>query len=153
MRSILFVAVSVALASVVMSCASTSKADSDKSESAKQFEVPAGKGVVYMYRRGRAYGAAVQYQVKIDGIEAGGSGPGTFFRWEMNPGKYTFASNSSESSAVIELDVEAGNMYFIEQNGKIGLSDSRMKLDQRSEKEGMREVKGCKLLVSSYNPK
>ncbi len=153
MRNIAFVIVSLAIAATVYGCASTSKADTDKSDAAKQFEVPEGKGVVYMYRRGRAFGAAVQYQVKIDGMDAGGSGPGTFFRWELNPGTYTFASNSSESSAVIELDVEAGEMYFIEQNGKIGLNDARMKLDLRSDKEGIREVKGCKLLVSSYNPK
>ena len=149
----LFVALVLSASIAIVGCASTSKASDDKSESAKQFDVPDDKGVVYMYRRGRAFGAGVQYQVKIDGIEAGGSGPGTFFRWELKPDTYTFSSASSESSAVIELDVKAGEMYFIEQTGKIGLSDVRMKLDVRSDKEGMREVRGCRLLVSSYNPK
>ncbi len=153
MRNLLMITLLAAGVVTFMSCASTSKASDEKSETAKQFEVPSDKGVVYMYRRGRAFGAAVQYQVKIDGIEAGGSGPGTFFRWELKPDTYTFSSASNESSAVIELDVEAGEMYFIEQNGKVGLNDVRMKLDVRSDKEGMREVKGCKLLVSSYNPK
>ena len=148
LRTLVFVSICLGMAN----CASTSKASQDKSETAKSFDTIDDKGVVYMYRRGRMVGAAVPYQVKINGLDAGGSGPGTFFRWELKPGTYTFASKTGESSAVLELEVEAGKLYFIEQNGRMGLNDVRVKLDIRNEKEGKREVNACKLLVSSYIP-
>lgn len=81
------------------SCASTSKAGEEQSANAKTFEKLSDKGVVYLYRTGRAVGAAVSIQVKVNGIEAGGTGPGTFFRWELAPGTYSFPSFTSESSA------------------------------------------------------
>jgi uncharacterized protein DUF2846 len=71
-------------------CASTSKAPPEKSDAAKSFDKNSDLGVVYVYRPGRAVGAAVQTQIKINGQDAGGTGPGTFFRWELPPGNYKF---------------------------------------------------------------
>lgn len=133
-------------------CASTSKASSEQSAEAKEFTAPADKGVVYVFRGGRLYGSGIQYQVKINGQDAGGSGPGTFFRWELKPGRYVVSSSTSESSAAIDLDVKAGELYFVEQLVKVGLSDSRIKLDQVGTSQGKKAVSGSKLLVSTYIP-
>lgn len=66
-------------------CASVSKAPTEKSEAAKAFTAPDNKGSVYLYRTGRAVGAAGQLSVKFNGMDAGGTGPGTFFRWDLTP--------------------------------------------------------------------
>jgi len=132
------------------SCASTSKAGKDQSAQAKKFEIPSNKGVVYLYRTGRAVGAAGSLQVKINGIDAGGTGPGTFFRWELTPGTYSFSTSTSESSAVIEVEVEANEHYFLRQDARLGISSGRVTMVIQDESTGMSAVKNCQLLVSAY---
>ena len=142
----------VALIFIATSCASTSTATEDKSNEAKSYKAPEGKGTVYLYRTGRAVGAAGQLIVKVNSTHAGGTGPGTFFKWDLKPGSYTFASATSESSAVIQLDVKAGMVYFIRQDARFGLNNGRVTMKEVDKEKGMAEVKKCKLLVSSYLP-
>ncbi len=132
------------------SCASTSKAGEDQSTQAKKFEKLSDKGVVYLYRTGRAVGAAVSIQVKVNGMDAGGTGPGTFFRWELTPGTYAFLSSTSESSAVVEVDVKANEHYFIRQDSRMGINSGRVTMVIQNESTGMSDVKNCRLLVSAY---
>jgi len=133
-------------------CASTSKAPESKSNEAKTFEAPDDKGTVFLYRTGRAVGAAGQLKVKVNSIDAGGTGPGTFFRWDLKPGTYTFSSSTGESSAVIQIDVKAGQVYFIRQDARMGIEKGRVSMKEVDSKKGRNEVSNCKLLVSSYVP-
>lgn len=134
----------------MISCASTSKASEEKSTAAKYFEKHPEKGVVYLYRTGRAVGAAVSTQIKVNGLDAGGTGPGTFLRWELTPDIYTFSCFSTESSAVVEIDVKANEHYFLRQDERIGIAGGRVTLVEQDESTGMGAVNKCKLLVSSY---
>jgi len=153
MKNLFFPLMLMAIAIPLLNhCASSSKASAEKSNEAKQFIAPEGKGVVYLYRPGRLYASAIQYQVKINGKDAGGSGPGTFFRWELMPGRYTLSSATSESSAVAEVNVEAGKLYFFKQGVGVGLTDARVRIDQVDEATGKKAVQSSKLLVSSYIP-
>ncbi len=142
----------VFLSSLMWSCASTSKASSEKDAAAKEFAVPADKGVVYLYRVGRAVGAAGTTAIQVNGRDAGAMGPGTFMRWELPTDTYVFSSKTSESSATVEIDVEAGKSYFIKHNVHIGLNDARVSMKEVSESEGKKVVSGSKLLVSTYRP-
>jgi len=137
---------------LIGSCASTSKAPESKSNEAKSFSAPSDKGTVYLYRTGRAVGAAGQLMVKINSIDAGGTGPGTFFKWDLKPGTYTFSSSTGESSAVIQVDVKAGQVYFIRQDARLGIDKGRVSMKEVDSKKGQNEVQNCKLLVSSYMP-
>ena len=85
-------------------------------------------------------------------MDAGGTGPGTFFRWDLTPGTYTFLSSTGESSAVVQLDVKAGKVYYLRQDMRMGLDAGRVTLKEVDSKQGMKEVKNCKLLVSAYTP-
>ena len=147
-----YLLISLALFAIIManSCASTSKATEASTAEAKKFEKHPEKGVVYLYRPGRAVGAAASTQIKINGIDAGGTGPGTFFRWELNPDTYAFSAFTTESSTVIELDVKAGEHYFIRQDERLGLSSGRVTMVEQDEATGKAGVKNCKLLVSAY---
>lgn len=140
------------LAFLIGSCASTSKAPESNSNEAKTFTAPSDKGTVYLYRTGRAVGAAGQLLVKINSTDAGGTGPGTFFKWDLNPGIYTFSSSTSESSAVVQVDVKAGMVYFIRQDARLGIDRGRVSMKEVDSKKGQDEVKNCKLLVSPYIP-
>ncbi len=138
--------------SFIIGCASVSKAPTEKSDAAKSFEAPSDRGTVYLYRTGRAVGAAGQLSVNINGQDAGGTGPGSFFKWDLKPGGYTFSSSTSESSATQQIDVKAGEVYFIRQDARLGVGSGRVTMKIVDDKKGRDEVKGCKLLVSSYIP-
>ena len=150
MKHFLILILAVSAIMFANSCASTSKAGEDQSAQAKSFEKPADKGVVYLYRTGRAVGAAVSIQVKVNGMDAGGTGPGTFFRWELTPGTYAFSSFTSESSAVVEVEVKANEHYFIKQDARMGINSGRVTMVVQNESTGMSDVNNCKLLVSAY---
>ena len=136
----------------LISCASVSKAPEGQDSAAKEFQAPADKGVVYLYRTGRALNAAGQLLVKVNGVDAGGTGPGSFFKWNLKPGVYTFTSSTAESSATVQIEVMAGQVYFIRQDAKVGVGDGRVGMKEVDSQKGMREVKSCKLLVSAYVP-
>jgi hypothetical protein len=142
----------VAIIALAPSCASTSKAAAEKDQEAKSFGVDEERGTVYIYRTGRMVGAAGQLQVKVNGKEAGGTGPGTYFKWDLKPGTYTFSSFTTESSAIVELNVKAGELYFLRQDARMGLSSGRVSLQEVSDSKGKSEVADCKLLVSAYVP-
>ena len=146
--------ISIAIISIVLTagCASVSKAPAGQSQDAKSFNVPEGKGTVYLYRTGRVVGAAGQLSVKVNGKDAGGTGPGTFFRWDLNPGIHTFSSSTAESSATVQIDVKAGEMYFIRQDARLGIDNGRVTMKEVDAHKGMREVNDCRLLVSAYIP-
>lgn len=133
-------------------CAKTSKAPAMDSEAAKSFEAPADRGVVYLYRTGKAIGAAGTIEVKVNGQAAGGTGPSTFFRWELKPETYTFYSITGEASATVALQVEPGKVYFIEQSARMGISSGRVNMKEVDTKKGKSMVTNMKLLVSAYVP-
>ena len=135
---------------ITAGCASTSKAPESKNNEAKAFEKTSDKGVVYLYRPGRAVGAAMQTQVKVNGRDAGGTGPGTFFKWELKPGVYVFSCFTAESSAVVEVDVKPGKNYFLRQDRRLGVGAGRVTLIEVDEKTGKDGVSKCKLLQSTY---
>ena len=153
MRNVIYLIglVSIAL-TLSTGCASTSKASETKSNEATAFQAPQGKGSVYLYRTGRAVGAAGQLTVKVNSQDAGGTGPGTFFKWDLKPGTYTIASSTGESSAVIQIEVKEGEVYYIRQDARLGIDQGRVTMKEVDAKKGQAEIKSCKLLVSSYIP-
>ena len=142
----------VLIVPVVFGCAGTSNAPAEDMEAAMLFEAVDDKGVVYLYRLGRMVAAANVSIVKVNSLEAGGTGPGTFFRWELKPGTYSFSASTGESSKTVQLQVEAGKLYFIEQNIRMGINEGRVQLKEVDEATGKKNIQGKKLLVSAYIP-
>ena len=151
MKTKIILGVSIALLIVLFtSCASTSKSSSEKNIAAKEFNTNIDKGTIYLYRPGRAVGAAVQTQIKINGQDAGGTGPSTFFKWNLEPGSYVFSCFTTESSAAVDLDVKANTLYFLRQDTRMGLSSGRVTLKEVDESTGKAAIKNYKLLISTY---
>ena len=133
-------------------CAGTSKAPEEESAAAKDFRSVEGRGVVYLYRLGRAVGAAMAINVKINGMDAGGFGPGTFCRWELKPGKYTLHASTPESAATVSIDLKEGDVVFVEQNLRIGFTTGRVTMKRVDPATGKAGVRSKKLIVSAYVP-
>lgn len=106
----------------IVRCASTSNVFDEARNKSNQFNRVSHTGVVYIYGPNRLFVVALSTNIKINGLDAGGTGPGTFFRWELKPDRYSFAAFSQESSAVIQLDVKANQHYFIRQDERLGLN-------------------------------
>ncbi len=141
------------LTTSLFGCANVSTAPAESDAAAKSFEPADGKGVIYVYRPGRAIGAAMQMQVTVNGDSAGGTGPGTYFRFDLLPGSYTLMSSSPESSATLQVQVEAGRVYFIQQQTQIGLQSARVTMRAVDASTGMAGVRAARLLVSGYQPR
>jgi hypothetical protein len=133
-------------------CATVSTEAEEVSTAAKNFDPLEDKGVVFLYRRGRMVGAAGSIQVTVNGQPAGGLGPGTFFRWNVEPGTYTFLSSTGESSGTVVLTVEAGNVYFIEQTMRMGVDSGRVTMNERDAATGEPQVEGLNMAVSAWVP-
>ncbi len=140
-------------ASGLSGCANVSTAPAETDAAAKDFKPAEGMGVVYLYRPGRAIGAAMQMQVTVNGDLAGGTGPGTYFRFDLPPNSYTFMSSSPESSATLQVQVAAGGIYFVQQDTRIGLQSARVSMRAVDTATGMAGVRGARLLVSGYQPR
>jgi hypothetical protein len=136
----------------IAGCAKTSQAPATDSDAAKSFVAPADRGLVFLYRTGKAVGAANAIEVKVNGVTAGGTGPSTIFRWELKPGTYTFHSSTKEASATVSLEVKAGKTYFIEQSARLGFDSGRVNMKEIDEEKGKSMVTNMKLLVSAYVP-
>ncbi len=108
-------------------------------------------GTVFLYRTGRAVGAVVKTQIKVNGRDAGGIGNNSYFEWKLEPGVYTFSCYTKESNPIIEIDVKPNETYYIRQDQRFGLTnDGRVTLKQVDESKGTKEMKKSKKLVSSY---
>ena len=150
MRNIKFIVYPVFSLLLLLSCCFTEIAFAQN----ESFEKNPDKGIVYLYRPGKAVGAALKTQIRVNGQEAGGTSNNSYFKWELEPGRYTFSSYTRESSPVVEIQVEANQHYFIKQEEKLGLTEGgRVTLKQEDEKKGMKAVKKCKKkLISTYQP-
>lgn len=131
-------------------CATVAIAPPTSQEMAPTLEPAADKALIYVYRGKSLFGAAVQYQVGLNGRIAGGTAPGTFFVWEVEPGAHHVTSMTSESVATLAIDAEPGHTYFVAQRGKIGLLAPRVALHAVDEIDGRASVERYRQLVSAF---
>ena len=109
------------------------------------------KGTVYLYRTGRAVGAVVKTQVKVNGRDAGGIGNNSYFEWELDSGVHTFSAFTKESSPIVEVDVKPGEKYYLRIDQRVGLTQGgRVTLKQVDDSKATKEMKKAKKLVTSY---
>src|SRR6266704_4063181 len=81
-------------------------ADSQKTADAKP-----SKATVYVYRYKQFVGSALAPSVYCDDAELARMENGRYFSATVDPGKHSFLSNDKQSG--VELDMNAGEQYFI----------------------------------------
>ncbi len=134
----------VFLALTMTGCAATVPIMSDEFDSAaKQFSPPPGKGNLYITRIS-TLGFAVLFSVHIDGKLAGSIAPSTYLLFELDPGAHQIIVITSESQDTHNVNVQAGQNYFVDVVPKFGWVAARAELKEISQEEGREAVSKAK---------
>lgn len=107
--------------------------------------IPENMGLVYIYRPGKAMGAAVSYQVKANGVPIIRLNPGGYYAYLAKPGEIEFSAKT-ESTSSITIDVKPGETYYLKGTIGIGFFVGRPHLVIVTPEVGEKEVVKCKLL-------
>jgi hypothetical protein len=113
-------------------------ADSQKTTDAK-----ASKATVYVYRYKQFVGAALAPSVYCDETELARMENGRYFTVKLDPGKHNFRSNDKQSGT--ELDMKAGQEYFLRVEIAAGAMKGHGRLVLMSPEQGGYELKSSKL--------
>ena len=100
-----------------------------------------GKALVYVVRPTSA-GFAVNSFFLIDDAIAGINKGSSYFFTYVDPGKHVFWSKSENVDA-LELDVEAGRTYYIQQHVRVGGFRARTKLEVLEAAAGEKALAKC----------
>jgi hypothetical protein len=126
-------------------CASAPMATPERDQQAKTFAPVAERGVIYIFRD-ESFGAAVKLPLVVDGRLLGDTVAHSYFRLELEPGTHEILSKA-EADSTLKLTVEAGKVYFVWQEVKMGLWSARCLLHEiPSADEGRKRVGECTLL-------
>ncbi|WP_351089028.1 DUF2846 domain-containing protein [Shewanella sp. S1-49-MNA-CIBAN-0167] len=126
-------------------CASVPMASSEQDNALKQFQKPQnGNAGLYIYRNSFV-GQALKKNVYIGGKLIGETANKVYFYKELAPGSYALATESEFSENNIELPVESGQLYFVEQYIKMGVFVGGAALKTVDNQTGMKNIKECKL--------
>ena len=118
--------------------AQESTADSQKTTDAKP-----SKATVYVYRYKQFVGSALAPSVFCDEVELARAENGRYFTVRLDPGKHDFHSNDKQSGT--ELDMKAGQEYFLRVEIATGLAKGHGRLVLMSAEQGSYEMKSSKL--------
>jgi len=113
-------------------------ADSPKTTDAK-----ASKATVYVYRYKQFVGGALAPSVYCDETELARMENGRYFTVKLDPGKHNFRSNDKQSGT--ELDMKAGQEYFLRVEIAPGAMKGHGRLVLMSPEQGGYELKSSKL--------
>ena len=78
-------------------------------------EIPEGKALVYIYRPGSMVGAAIHYTVNANDekVSEYHLRNKTYLVYFAEPGRYTFWAQVTNTRREVDLDVEAGETYYV----------------------------------------
>ena len=138
--------------SFLCGCASVPMGAQNQDQIAKQFGVSTNTAHIYLFRESKFAGSAVVLPVMVNQRVIGATKIGTYFYWELKPGTYTISSQNTSSFPSIDLTVEAGKNFFIEQNFHTWEFIPKVTLDIVDESAGKTGVIKCQLLANSFNP-
>ena len=110
---------------------------------AKSLSPITDKAIVYVIRP-TAYGFAIRMDVNCDTTYIGTTGAKSYIYTVLPPGKYTFLSRS-ENKSYLGVTLEAGKLYYIEQQVKMGMIYARTKINLVDEEKGKNFLAKCKL--------
>ncbi|MFC7288355.1 DUF2846 domain-containing protein [Herminiimonas glaciei] len=134
-KSLIFIAISLFL----FGCAATVPMESaTKDAELKKFVPKDNLAGIYIYRS-EEDAVSIKASIEIDGDYEGDLAAGTFLYKEVSPGKHTILSKA-ENKDCIELNADAGRLYYLWQDMKRGVFFARSKLSIVNEKEGQTGV-------------
>jgi hypothetical protein len=119
-------------------CATIPMADPGVDKAAKAFTAVPGKSKVYVYRN-EGFGGAVTMNVFLDDRNMGQTVAKSYLVAEVAPGPHKLTS-TAENQDTLEFTTDAGRIYYIWQEVKMGFMYARNKLQLVDEKTGQAGV-------------
>ena len=110
---------------------------------AKSLAPVPNKAIVYIVRP-TSFGFAIRMDINCDSTYIGTTGPKSYIYTVLSPGTYTFLSRS-ENKSFLEVSLEAGKIYYLEQEVKMGMIYARTKLKLADEEKGKKFLSKCQL--------
>ncbi len=139
----------ILLTSLMIGCSPSVPLENHQADyNAKKFITNNNKSNIYIYRNETL---SERVTVTIDEKIIGDTGPKTFLKVTINPGKHTISS-LAENVSKVTLNTKPGHNYYIWQENKMGISMTHTKLHIVSEIDGKKGVRECKL-VTEYKDK
>ena len=90
-------------------------------------QASAGSGTVVFFRESKFMGAAVSFKVREGEQELGKLGSGNYFVVNVPPGAHAYTVHS-EAKDVLNLEVEAGETYYVQGSISMGVMVGRPNL-------------------------
>lgn len=112
-------------------------------DSQKTPDVKPSKATVYVYRYKQFVGSALTPSVYCDETELARMENGRYFTVKLDPGKHSFHSNDKQSG--MELDVKAGQEYFLRVELVAGAMKGHGRLILMAPEQGGYELRSSKL--------
>ena len=109
------------------------------SESAEIPEAVPDKGLVVFYREKNFKGGAVRFNVQSANGVIGTLKNGSVLHTYLEPGQHTFWSEVISQDSVT-VNVEAGQVYYVKGETKLGVYAGRPRLNQVSESQAKAEL-------------
>lgn len=136
----------VAILIILSGCASVPMGDKKQDAALKNFTAKPNVAGIYIYRN-ESMGAAVRMDVEVDGMQLGQTAANTYLYTEVPPGKHTITSKA-ENDSTLTIDAQAGKLYYIWQEVKMGILYARSKLHLVADDEGKSGVDETQLAAS-----
>jgi hypothetical protein len=111
---------------------------------------PADKAVVYIIRP-TIMGFAVPMRVDCDSFQVGWINAKTFLYTILDPGTHTFKC-LAENEVHLDVNLEAGKVYYYEEQVKMGFAYARTKLKPLNEEEGKKRLEKCSISGTNRYP-
>ena len=103
----------------------------------------AGKALVVFFRANKFAGSAVSFKVREGEVELGKLKSGTYILAQVEPGKHTYTVHS-EAKDVTNIEVEAGETYFVSGSISMGFMVGRPNLTPSDALKFQAEMKKMK---------
>jgi hypothetical protein len=110
---------------------------------AQQSNPQQSQATVYVYRYKQFVGSALAPSVYCDEVQLARMENGRYFTVRLDAGKHNFRSNDAQSG--VELDLKAGQAYFIRVEIATGMMKGHGRLILMSPEQGSYELKSSKL--------
>lgn len=101
------------------------------------------KAIVYIIRP-TTFGAIIRMNVECDSVHIGSTTAKRYIYTALSPGKHTLFSRS-ENKSTLEVELEAGKIYYINQQVKMGFFIAETGLMLLNEEDGKKYLNKCKL--------
>lgn len=134
---------------IAASCSTSKTVTNDVVDKSKTFVIPDGKAIVYFVRPS-VVGTIVQFKVSCNDSLIGSTTGKKYLYVVLEPNTYKFISKA-ENDAELELKVEPGKAYYIEQKPKMGIVIARNDLFLLNNTEGEQKLAKCSL-SSKFTP-